>query len=329
VLEWRSDLTRPTLRHGEVLIKVAATGLNYVDQVIRLGYPGIPVKLPHLLGGDIAGRVAELGPGVSGPQVGERVLAYPLVADGSCRLCREGKPNLCLNWQYFGLHRPGGYAELVAVPAANLVPLPDAVTFEQAVALPVAGLTAYHALTTVGQVGPGATVLIWGGGGALGSLAIQIAKQLGAVVIATGSSAAKLEIMQALGADHVIHRKEQDVRSEVAQLAPEGVDVALDYVGPETFPTSFELLRKGGRLLLCGIITGRETVLSIHQTYLRHVSLCGLYLGTLAELRELLAWAAAGRVRPYIGNVLKLEAARQAHELFARGAHVGKIVLSV
>jgi len=321
------EIARPVPKKGEVLVKVAVAGVNRVDLVTRQGYPGIPIPMPHILGGDIAGTVAELGEGVGGPNVGTPVLVYPLIGCGNCSACLEGRPNICLNWQFIGLHLDGGYVEYVCVPAENVVPL--TISFEEAVALPVAGLTAYHALNNVGELKPGQTFFIWGGAGGLGSMAIQIAKHLGARVIATAGAPEKLEVMKSLGADFVFDRRRDDVAAAVRKIAPDGVDLLLDYVGPETFPVSFGMLKKGGTMLLCGIITGRETTVSLHQTYLRHLSIKGLYMGTMAEMKELLSLVADGKIKPHIGRVLSLAEAPEAHRLMEAGESTGKIALRV
>ncbi len=329
VLTYVTDFPTPVPGPGEVLVKVAATGLNHVDLVVRRGYPGIPIPLPHIPGGDIAGVVDELGDGVTGVKAGTRAVVYPLVACGECPLCNEGKPNLCLNWKYFGLHLKGGYAEYVVVPAHNVIPLPDGVSLEEAAAIPVAGLTAFHALKTVGNLQPGQTFFMWGGAGGLGTIAIQIAKQLGATVLATGSMPGRLELMKSLGADVVFNRLTDDVAAGVRKVAPAGMDLIIDFVGPETFPTSFDLLKKGGQMLLCGIITGREATVSLHMTYLRHLSIKGLYLGTKEEMVELVDWVAQKKVKPILTNTLSLADAAEAQRMLEAGEVIGKLVLRV
>ncbi|MBC8400188.1 MAG: zinc-binding dehydrogenase [Candidatus Marinimicrobia bacterium] len=329
VLKAVNDFPKPTTGRNEVLLKIQATSINQVDLVIRRGYPGLTLPLPHILGGDIVGIVAETGTDVTGIPIGTRAVVYPVVACNECQLCHEGQPILCLNWQYFGMHRAGGYGEYVAVPVDCIIPLPDAISFETAAALPVAGLTAFHGLKTVGELRSGQTFFIWGGSGGLGTLAIQTAKALGARVIATGGSEKKLQIMSGLGADYVFNRHTADIPKEIRKITPAGVDLVMNYVGPETFNASFNMLKKGGTMLLCGIITGRETMVNLHMTYLRHLSIKGFYLGTKPEMLELLDLVSKNLIKPHIHTVLPLEEAVEAHHLLESGEVIGKIVLSI
>jgi NADPH:quinone reductase-like Zn-dependent oxidoreductase len=328
VMRYTADGSEPEPGAGEVLVRQHAAGLNYVDTLVRRGYPGLTVPLPHSPGGDIAGEVAAVGAGVEGWQAGDRVLVYPLIHCSNCALCQQGDYNLCLNWQFIGMHRNGGYQELLAVPQQNLIHLPDSVSFTEAAALPVAGLTAMHGLATVGKLEAGQTFFIWGGAGGLGSIAIQLAKNIGARVAATCSSEEKRGIIRNLGADLVINRKAEDVAQAVREFAPDGVDLILDYCGTETFPVSFDLLKKGGTLMLCGIITGREATISLHMTYLRHLSIRGLYMGTKPELEKLVGLVASGTVKPVVGETLHIRQAAEGHRRLEAGEVVGKLVFT-
>ena len=327
VLEYRTDFGEPKPGAGEALVKVEATSLNRVDVVIRGGYPGLSLPLPHVPGGDVAGVVVETGAGVDPALNGKHVVAYPLIACRGCALCAEGKPNLCLNWRFIGMHTFGGYAEYCAIPASNLVPIPRGVSFEEAACLPVAGLTAYHGLAAVGEIEPGETVLVWGASGGLGTFAVQIAKANGAKVVAVCGSADKARALGIIGADAVVVRTESDVASEVRKFAPHGVDIALDFVGPATFDTSLTLLKRGGRMLICGILTGRETNFQLHYAYLNHLSVRGLYLGTRADFDALLGLVEAGRVKPHIHSALPLAEAAAAHRLMEDCELIGKVIL--
>ncbi|MES2765654.1 MAG: zinc-binding dehydrogenase [Bacteroidota bacterium] len=321
-----TDIAGPELSLKDALIKVEATSVNRVDIVVRNGYPGQQTPMPHILGGDIAGKAVMGGRGVDFEK-NKRFVAYPLIWCGSCQLCYEGKENLCLNWKYFGMHVHGGYATFAKVPKQNLIPLPDNVSYEEGAALGVAGLTAYHGLKTVAALKSGEVFMIWGGSGGMGTIAVQIAKMLGATVIATCGKDEKKSILKELGADHVFNHYTDDVKTEVLKLYPNGVDVVMDYVGPKTFQQSFDMTKKGGKIILCGILTGRETNFSIHQTYLRHISIHGINLGTKAEMEELIGLVAAGKLKPYIGKVLDLKDGAEGHRLMESGEVTGKIIL--
>jgi len=329
VLEYTEDFPKPQPGKGEVLVKVSATSTNNIDFFVCQGYPGLELEMPHIPGGDIVGSVEDTGEGVKDISLGTRVVVYPLVACKKCQLCKEGKGNLCINWKFFGLQLNGGYGEYAVVPAENIIKLPDTMPFEKAATISVAGLTAYHGIKNIGNLKEKETFFIWGGAGGLGTFAIQIAKNLGAKVIATASTKDKMKLMRELGADLVLNRKTDDVEKEVMKYAPAGVDLAFDYVGPETFGKSFNILKKGGNMILCGMMTGRETQLSIHMTYLKHLNLHGIYLGTRQDMEELLKLVEDGNVKPYIGKTFNLEKAKDALKHMQSENHVGKIVLKV
>ncbi|MBK9246707.1 MAG: zinc-binding dehydrogenase [Ignavibacteria bacterium] len=330
-LHYTTDFPIPTCGPGDILVRIKATSVNRADLVVRNGYPMLTIPMPHILGGDVVGEISEIGSVVKGFSIGDRVLTLPIVSCGECYLCttKPDQNHLCLNWKYFGMHINGSYAEYCAVPAKNVVLLPESISYEDATAFGVAGLTAYHALYTVAKLEMGETFFIWGGSGGLGTIAVQLAKAAGAIVIATVGKDDKKETIKQLGADYVFNHYTEDIPTEVKKLFPYGIDCIMDYAGTATFPKSFEMLRKGGRMLLCGILTGRETTLSIHQTYLRHLSIHGLYLGTKRELEELLTLAAAKSIKPLIGRVMDLSQAAEAHELMVSGNYLGKIVLTV
>jgi NADPH:quinone reductase-like Zn-dependent oxidoreductase len=330
-LVYTEDFPIPEIKPDEVLVKLKATTINRADLVIRTGYPGLSLSFPHILGGDIAGVIEETGSNVKGFKKGDNVISWSIVACGECEWCKKGRGGLCFNWQYFGMHRKGSYAEYTEVPASSLIKLPDNVSFEDAACLPVAGLTAYHALGRIGSLKKGETFFVWGGASGLGMMAIQIAKNAGAKVFATAGTEEKINHIKELGVEYVFnHRTEEDIPVKVLGLTDKrGIDVVLDYIGPATYPKSFQMVKKGGRILWCGIMTGREATVSIHQTYLRHVSLLGLYLGEKEELEELVKLVSQDKVKPYIGETLDLKNAAKGHQLIWDGKVTGKVVMIV
>lgn len=321
----------PEIKPNEVLVNIKATTINRADLVIRGGYPGLSLNFPHILGGDITGVVTKIGSDVRNFKEGDRVVAWSIVSETDDDWTRRGKAGQSPNWQYFGMHRAGSYAEYSAVPESSLIKLPDNVSFEDAACLPVAGLTAYHAVKTVGDLKKGDKFFIWGGTSGLGVIAIQLAKNIGAEVFATAGYPHKTSFLKQMGVDHIFnHRDGLSVDDEVMKITQGmGIDVILDYVGPEAFPKNFKMVKKGGKILFCGILTGREAMVSLHQTYLRHISLLGLYLGEKNELEELIKLVAEAKVKPHIGATLELKDAAKAHEMMAKGDVIGKIVLRV
>lgn len=237
--------------------------------------------------------------------------------------------HLALDWKYFGMHTHGSYAEYISVPESIVLPLSDSISNEDATGIGVAGLTAYHGLVGVGKLQKDELFMIWGGSGGLGSIAVQIAKGLGAKVIATVGSDEKIDAVKELGADYVLNHNTQDIEAEVRKINQFGVDVILDYVGPKTFQTSHNLLKKGGRLLLCGILTGRESNLSIHMTYLKHISIHGFYLGTIDEMKSLLEMMTKSKIKTLSTKKYSLKDAAEAHRDLENGDYVGKIILEV
>jgi NADPH:quinone reductase-like Zn-dependent oxidoreductase len=327
VLEY-ADAPDPAIKANEVLVEVRACALNHLDVWARGGLPGIEIKLPHILGNDIAGVVREVGEVVDWVQVGDEVLLQPGVSCGHCFECLSGRDNLCPSYDILGYRRDGGYAELVAAPAVNVVAKPKDLSFEEAAALPLVTVTAWHMLITRAQVQPGEDVLIHAAGSGVGSIGIQIAKLRGARVIATAGSDEKLEKARELGADEVVNYTRTDWAKEVRRLtAKKGCEVVFEHTGAETWAGSISSLAKNGRLVTCGATSGYDARTDLRQVFYRHVSLLGSFMGSKAELLEALKFVERGLIRPVIDRTLPLSEARRAHELMQDRAQFGKLVL--
>lgn len=325
-----AELPDPKPRPGEVLVRVRATALNHLNLWVRKGIPSIPVRFPHVLGADIAGVVAEVGPEVPKEVApGMEVVVQPGVSCMRCPACLSGRDNYCPGFRVFGEHMNGGYAELVAVPHHNLVRKPEPLSWEEAAAAPLVYLTAWEMLVKRAQVAPGETVLVHAAGSGVGSAAIQIARLLGARVIATAGSPAKLERALALGADHAVDYERTDfveaVRSVVGGRRE--VDVVFDHLGEKTWDGSLRLLRNGGRLVTCGATTGHRVEVDLKHLFYRRLSLLGSTMGSKGDLPTILDLIARGRLRSVVDRVLPLAEARRAHELLADRAQFGKVVL--
>jgi NADPH:quinone reductase-like Zn-dependent oxidoreductase len=310
-----------------VLVRVRACALNHLDLWQRRGLDRVTIPFPHISGADVAGEVVQAPAGEVAP--GTRVLLQPGLSCGRCAACLDGRDNECRRYDVLGYHSDGGYAELVAVPSANVVPIPDHISFPVAAAFPLSFLTAWHMLVTRAGVRPGETVLVVAGASGVGQAAIQLARLHGARVIATAGSEAKLERVRALGAEAVVHHHQQDVVAEVRRFTDSrGVDVVVEHVGQATWDRSVRSLAAGGRLVTCGNTTGWEAALDLRFLFSRQLSLLGSYMGTKGELLQAARFFFDGHVTPLVDAVLPLGEAAEAHRRLEAGDVAGKLVLT-
>jgi len=327
VLEY-ADVPDPVIKPTEVLVQVKACALNHLDVWTRGGLPGIKIPLPHILGNDVAGVVREVGELVSWVSVGDEVMLHPGVSCGHCEECLGGKDNLCATYDILGYGRDGGYAELVSAPAVNVIPKPESLKWEEAAALPLVTVTAWHMLVTRAAVQPGEVVLVHAAGSGVGSLGIQIAKLRGARVIATASSDEKLAKATELGADEVVNYSREDWPKEIRRLTNrKGVDVVFEHTGSATWPGSISSLKTGGRLVTCGATSGFAAQTDLRQVFYRHLTILGSFMGSKAELLEAMRFVEHGQIRAVVDRTLPLADARRAHELMDDRAQFGKLVL--
>lgn len=325
VLEY-GDWPDPRPGAGEVLVRIRAAAANHLDIFVRDGIPGVP--LPQVPGGDGSGVVEELGAGVTGLTPGDRVLIQPGLFDGTCEFCRAGEQSLCVKFRIIGEHVAGTFAEKVAVPARNLFPIPENLSFERAAAFPLSYQTAWRMVVGRGAARPGDTVLIHGVGGGVSWAALEIALLAGARVIATTSSAAKADEARQAGAELVVDYTAEDVEEAVRRhTAKRGVDVVIDSVGENTWMTSLKAVRRGGRIVTCGATTGPNPAEEIRLIYWKQISILGSTMASDREFRALLAAVASGRLVPRIDRVLPLSRAVEAYRLLEEGRQFGKVLL--
>lgn len=324
------DVAEPQMGPQEVLVRVRACALNHLDLWLRRGLPSMEVPLPHIPGSDIAGEVARVGESVSHLKAGDRILLAPGISCGQCNECLAGRDNFCREYTLFGVKVAGGCAEYVVSPAVNGIPIPGKLTFEEAAAIPLVFLTAWHMLITRAQLRPGETVLVLGAGSGVGSAAIQIAKVTGARVLATAGSEPKLRKAKELGADELIDHSEQDIAQEVKRLTNRrGVDVVFEHVGQATWEKSVRSLAMGGRLVTCGATTGYEGKIDIRYLFTRHLSILGSYMGSKAELHSVLELFGRGLLRPVVDEIFPLARCAEAHKRLEDREQFGKIVLRI
>jgi len=322
------DYRDPRAESGEVVVRVRACALNQVDMLLLDGRFPPPEGLPHVNGCEVAGTVESLGAGVKGLTAGQRVVIFPGFSCGACEYCLRGERTVCVRYGYLGAHKDGGYAELVKVPAANVVELPEAISFEAGAAVPLAMLTSWRAVVTQARVRPGQTVLVQAAGSGVGSAAIQIARLCGARVMTTVGSDDKVEFARALGAEHVVNYRTHDfVEAAKAWTGKRGVDVVIEHIGGETFEKSVLALTRLGTLVTIGSHDTHWGRLDLRHVYSKNLSVMGTNLGSLPEFRTMLEHLADGRLRPVIDRAFPLADARQAVQHVLDRRNKGKVLL--
>ena len=324
------DVADPKISETEVLIRVRACALNHLDIWARQGTRSERIPMPHISGCDISGEVARVGSLVKNHKPGEKVLIAPGISDGTCEYCATGWDSLCESYKIIGNETQGGYAEFAAVPSENVLPIPDHLNFEEAASVPLVFLTAWHMLATRARLGPGETVLVWAAGSGVGSAAIQVAKLLGAKVIATGGSDEKLDKAKRIGADWVVNHQTQDVPAEVKRVTNgRKANVVFDHIGQATWNKSMRSMAPAGRLVNCGVTSGGEAEIDIRYIFVKQFSLMGSYMGGRGELLKVLTFFEDGRLKPVVDSVFPLAEAVKAQSRMERSEHFGKIVLKV
>jgi NADPH:quinone reductase-like Zn-dependent oxidoreductase len=311
------------------VVEVKACGLNHLDLWLEEAGLPLPLELPRTPGSEIAGVVRAVGASVADWRPGDRVAVQSNIFCGRCEFCQRGEESLCLDSRLLGIQLDGGFAEQLSTPARTLVRLPDAVEFLTAAALTLAGSTAMHMLNDRAQVRQGDWVLVIGGASGVGSAAIQIARQLGARVIATASSPAKAALSQRLGAKLVVDSTTStwpiDVRKATGRR---GVDLVVEHVGGPVLAQAFNCLARGGTIVTCGATAGREVTVNLWPLFVKQQKLVGSYGRTRADLARTLDWAASGRLQPVIDSLLPLARTAGAFQALRERRVLGKLVIT-
>jgi len=322
------DLPEPKPGPAEVVVEVEACGLNHLDLWLEAGGLPIPIPLPRTPGCEIAGRVSEVGRDVSEWQSGDEVAVQSNIFCGECEYCLRGEESFCLRAEMLGITRDGGFAEKVLLPIRALMRLPKGVDFNTSAALTLAGSTAMHMLTARAQVRPGDWVLAIGGASGVGSAAIQIAKQLGARVISTGSTEAKRSLATNLGAEFVVDSTKPEWPAEVRKLNNKrGVDLVVEHVGGDVLPKCFECLARGGTIVTCGATAGRDVALNLWPIFVKEQRLIGSYGRNRVDFQATLDWAAAGKLKPVIDSIFPLDQVPAAFAKLRSRNVLGKILV--
>ena len=322
------DVPDPRPVPGEVVVQVFACGLNHLDLWLEEGALPLPIPLPRTPGCEIAGAILATGGAVKDWKKGDRVAIQSNIFCGQCEYCTRGEESLCLNSEMVGVQRDGGFAEQVLVPERALARLPDNVDFETSAALTLAGSTAMHMLTSRATVRAGDWVLVVGASSGVGSAAIQIARQLGAHVIATAFSKAKQELALKLGAEHVVNANNESWPAEVRKItAKHGVDLIVEHVGGKVLEQAFNCLARGGAIVTCGATSGREVMLNLWPFFVKEHRLIGSYGRNRVDLERTLEWAAAGKLRPVVDRTFPLAETPRAFAALRERTVLGKLVI--
>ncbi len=323
------DVPDPKPGPGEVLIRVHACALNFLDIWVRRGWPGLKLEMPHWCGADVAGEIAELGENVSDWQVGQRVVVDPGVSLVEDEYTRRGEDSVSPGYHILGEHRRGGAAEYLTVPAGNLAAIPDNIDYPEAAAPLLVGLTAWRMLMHQAGLRAGESVLVVGAGGGVNSMAIQMAKLAGAAVYVVAGNPEKSERARQLGADVVLDRSQVDWGKEIFKLTSRrGVDIVVDNVGQATITKSMQAVARGGRIVIVGNTSGPQAEIDIRFIFGKQISLIGSTMGSHQDFRDVIDLLWAGKIKPVIHQIMPLSEGCDAYKLMEAGEHFGKILLA-
>jgi len=323
------DVNEPKPKPGEVVFKVNASACNYNDIWAMRGQP-IQVPMPHISGSDAAGEVIAVGEDVQNFKVGDRVVSHSNMSCRVCDACTDGREYDCNKRTIWGFQTGpfwGAFCEVTHLPEVNVAKIPEGVSYEQAAAASMVGMTSWHMLVTRAKIRPGQTVLIMGGGSGVGMIGIQIAKLYGCTVISTGSPD-KLEKIKQIGADFAVDHRKEDWYKEVRQITnKQGVDVVFEHIGQTHWNNEISLLKNGGTLVTTGATTGYDAKTDLRYIFFKGLNILGSTQGTKAGLNQMLYWMGKGKIKAVIDSIHSFENAADAHtRMLSRGAF-GKILM--
>ncbi len=321
------EFPEPDVGADEVLVEVKAGGMNHLDVWTRKGMPS-PESMPHVQGSDAAGVVSEVGDRVTRFEAGDRVVVDPGLYCGECEFCRKGEQSLCVDYRMLGEHVRGVHSERAAVPATNLLHLPDGIDFVTAAAAPLVFQTAWRMLVTRAGIQQNDSVLVLGASGGVGHACVQIAANEGCEVWATASSEAKLEHARECGADHLVDYTDVDFVDAVKSGTDgRGVDVVVDHVGEATWDDSLSAAARGGTVVTCGATSGISPETNIPKLFWKQLDVLGSTMGTPGEMDDVMAKVFDGTFEPGVREVLPMSEAARGHEMLESREGFGSVVL--
>lgn len=323
------DIDVPKIKANEVLIKVESAAYNYNDLWAIWGDP-VKTPLPHISGSDVAGPVVEIGEDVTKFKVGDRVVSHSNLSCRICEQCTAGREYDCKERLVWGFQTGplwGGFAQYTHLPEVNVAKLPENVSFEDAAAISMVGMTAWHMLVGRARIIPGQTVLIMGGTSGVGMVGIQIAKLYNCNVIATAGNQQKMDKCLELGADNVVNHREADWYKKVREITKkEGVDIVFEHIGKNVFPQEVGLLKMGGTLVATGATTGYDSTIDLRYLFFKGTNLLGSTQGTKAELEQVIYWTSKSKLKPLIHTTLPFSNMVEGHVMMAGAEQIGKIL---
>ena len=324
------ELPEPAPGRGEVLVRIRASALNHLDLWTTSGSLGFDISFPFVLGADGAGEVAAVGEGVEGVEVGQRVLVNPALSCRACERCRVGQQSECVRFQMLGEHVDGTFADFVKVPAFNVFPLPEHLSFAEGAALGVTFMTAYRMLFTQGEMRPGEWVLITGIGGGLALSLMQLARPVAGRIFVTSSSDEKLARAKELGADVAINYREEDVGKAIREATRKrGVDLVVDSAGGPTLDASLRALVQGGRVVVAGATAGGRSEIDVRRLFWKQLRIIGSTMASDADVAGMLRMVLGAQIRPLIDRTFPMEQATDALRYLEKQEQFGKVVLEI
>ncbi len=317
----------PKINRGEALIKVEYSSINRIDTLIRRGYPGINISLPHIPGVDLYGKVIDIDDS-SDINPGDFVIANTVYGCGHCNFCLEGKEHMCEQWKMIGFHINGSHAELIKVPSKTLIKVKG--DGEKLGVSPLSLSISWNSLVTIGNIRKDDFVLIHGASGGVGTFSIKIAKLFGAKTIATTRSNEKAKILKSIGTDYVIVSTEEDVKDRVLEITDKnGVDVIIDYVINPTLPISLDVAKTNGKIVIFGFLGGNTFAINWQKFYLKHLRIYGIHNSSKLELKDAIKYVENGEIEPYISKRINLEEVKEGHKIIENNDIIGKISVKV
>ena len=322
------EIAQPVCESDKVILEVKSASINYLDVWVRGGLPGMSILFPLIMGSDASGIITEVGQNVANWKVGDAVVVQPGIFCGECELCISRKENYCSQYGILGESENGVQSQFVSLSPKNISPKASHLSFEEAASMPLVFMTAYQMLITRAQLQPNETVLVYGATSGVGSAAIQIAKDIGATVIATVGAAEKFDHAQDMGADYIVNHYKNDWHSSVKEIVGEkGVNVIFEHVGSETWRYSMRLLAKGGKVVTCGATTGAKVDVDLTHLFMKQQTILGSTMSDISSYIAVMDKINSGKFKPFVDRVFSFDEIQAAHERIENGEQIGKIVL--